>query len=842
MPDTRTNLIELNQSAPIAAGNPHTFLEQQGQYPGTARYGKQARLDLLREWRRILYRHKWLILSIILVAIPFTTIQAFRAKSIYQATTTIEVRPEASSLAKAGELLLLDTSSGTKAEAVIIKSQPVLKRAVTSLKLDSNPKFMDVTKKRSVLEALFAMKGNAAEKKSLLPQNTENEVDPILGVSATPNLKKAAEANEAAAADEILPGSKLDGHILEPYLDTLSDNLKVEGVRETRLIKISFTHTDPEIAAQVANGVANSFIAHNFESKTERFTNTSNWLEESTRKLKAQVEQAEQNLANYSREKNLFSLEGKENLTATKMAGLHDQVMRAETDRLLKQSLYEEVKRGRVGQLPEAFSDPKTAELRKNLNDLAVSASQLSVKFGAKHPKLQEIRQQMATIQEQLDANKSMLEERLRADYERAVRDENSLKAALSSAKAEAVQQNQAAIQYSVLQQDLTTAKALYTDFLNKTSQANIQRAEQFNNVRLIEAAEAPRLPVGPKRGRTILLGFLLSLVCGFGLAYLLENLNTAIRSVEDVTRATSLPTLAVIPTLAEITAAAKRQGRSEPKLMATREINDSIEQLRDFHHKPMLADSLKKFSAAAEAYRMLRTSVLLSTAGHPPKVMMFTSGQPGDGKTTTTFNTAIALTQLNAEVVIVDCDMRKPRIHKVAQLHKTEGLSTYLTRGGDLDKLITKMPIPHLSVLPCGHIPPNPSELISSEKMKELLRELSARYDYVIIDSPPLVTVTDPMILSTMVDGVIIVVKSGQSKSELVRRAAQDLASVGAKVLGVVLNDFNLKQEGYDYYYYYRYYSDYSDPDAGQGGGPSSGGRSRHTTELTLDTNRTQS
>jgi capsular exopolysaccharide synthesis family protein len=278
---------------------------------------------------------------------------------------------------------------------------------------------------------------------------------------------------------------------------------------------------------------------------------------------------------------------------------------------------------------------------------------------------------------------------------------------------------------------------------------------------------------------------------------------------------------LAVIPSLADALPQGRRNGvqgngiRSiEMKTGQAKEINDSFKPLGDFSDKPVLVDSMKMFSAAAEAYRMLRTSILLSTAGRPPKTMMVTSGQPGDGKTTTIFNIALALTQLKAEVVIVDCDMRKPRIHKLLQLTKGEGLSTLLSSGGDLNRFISRTSVPHLSAIPCGHVPPNPSELISSESMKDLLRSLAERFDYVLIDSPPLFTVSDPIILSTLVDGVILVVKSGQSKSELVRRACQDLASVGARLLGVTLNNLNLRKDGYDYYNSYRQYVDYVDRD----------------------------
>jgi capsular exopolysaccharide synthesis family protein len=795
---------------------------QYGPQYGRNAAGSESPLARLREWRRIIYRHKWLILSIPLIALPLATIQAYRAKPIYQATTTIEVRSETSSLSKAGGVLIVGSNDNTKAETVIIKSLPVIKLTIASLNLDKNSRFLDVTTKRSVLEALMSLKGALPEREKKLSQEAakQNVDNADAGEMKTAGAGKAAGPEpDGSVADHagIPPNAETERKRLGPYIQTLLDNLSVDGLRDTSLIRISFRHTDPDIATAVADGVASSFMSYNFDTKTERFIHASNWLEETTRKLRAQVERAEQKLVNYSSENHIFSLEGKENLTTEKMAELHKQFMRAEFDRIIKQSAYEEVKQGRGAQLPEAYSDPKTADVRKKLDELAVEASQLSVRFGAKHPKVQEVEKKMATLQEQIKGSQSNLADKLKSDYERAAKDETSFKVELERAKGEAVEQNQAAIQYGVLQQDLETAKGLYTDFLNKTSQANIQRAEQFNNVRLIEAAETPGGPVGPNRSQTILLAFFVSLGLGIGLAYLMENMNTTVRTVEDVNRFAQLPVLGVIPVLTDVLPNGKRSGiRSiELKAAAMKDVNDSFELLSDVSDKPVLADSMKVFSAAAEAYRMLRTSILLSTAGHPPKTMMVTSAQPGDGKTTTVFNIALALTQLKAEVLVIDCDMRKPRIHKLMQLQKGEGLSTLLASGGDPDKFISRTPIPHLSVLPCGYVPPNPSELISSESMKELLRSLAERFDYVIIDAPPMISVSDPIILSTLVDGVILVVKSGQSKGDSVRRAWQDLSAVGARVLGVALNNLNIRKDGYDYYRNYRQYVDYIDQDS---------------------------
>lgn len=758
-------------------------------------YGKEFGFPHLSEWWRLLNRHKVMILAIFLLIMPFVTIEAYRKKPLYRATATIEIRRDGGLSLRPGEPYYYNDYDNTKSEAFIIKSRPVLEKAVLGLNLQREPKFLDVTQRRTIWEAVLALRGDV----SAIDQAQAKNAAQNSGQNNT-----ALSESEFDSADKIKPTG--DGRLtdqqrekLSSFVGVLGANLEVESFRDMRMLRISFVHTDPKIATNVANGVAGTFIKHSYETKTGNYNKTSSWLEDSTRKLKAKVEESEQALADYSRQRNIFTLEGKENLTANKLAQINDLAMRAETDRLLKQSLYEEVKQGRVAQLPESFADPKTADLRKKLNELAVTASQLSVKFGAKNPKLVEIREQMATIQEQISGNSFMLEEKLKADYERAVREEASLKDALNNAKSEAVQQNQATIQYTILQQDLATAKSLYTDFLNKTSQASIQLAEQYNNVSLVEDAVVPEAPFGPRRNTTIVLGLLLSLALGVGLAWLIENLNTKVRSVDDLARVTKLPMLAVIPKLAEdshgaISALSRRLKSGDDSTSSTTE-----GLFNDF--------------SAAEAYRMLRTSVLLSTAGHPPRTILVTSGEPGDGKTTTIVNMAVTLTQLNAKVLLIDCDMRKPRIHRLAGIENSDGLSAYLSNGGEVADFIKQTGIKNLSILPSGRIPPNPSELISSTTMKEMLDGLTAHYDYILIDSPPVATVTDPMILSTLVEGVILVAKSGKTKGELLRRVTYDLLARRAKVLGVVLNDLDVRRDGYGYeYYYYDYKNHYSD------------------------------
>src|SRR5262245_48917783 len=323
MSDNRNNL-ELAPLANLPAHSPHNYSEPP-QYGGNGA-GSEALFAKLREWQRIIYRHKWLILSFILIALPLATIQAYRAKPIYQATTTIEVRSETSSLSKTGDVLVVGSNDNTKAEIVIIRSQPVIKQTITSLNLDKNPRFVDLTTKRSALEALMSLKGAQREREKKLAQETGRQNADNAGAG---EMKTAGPEHDGFSADhaEIPQNAEAERKRLGPYIQTLIDNLSVDGVRDTRLIRISFKHTDPDIAAAVADGVASNFMQHNFQGKTERFNSASNWLEESTRRLRAQVEKAEQKLVNYSKENNIISLEGKENLVAEQMAQLHQKYM-----------------------------------------------------------------------------------------------------------------------------------------------------------------------------------------------------------------------------------------------------------------------------------------------------------------------------------------------------------------------------------------------------------------------------------------------------------------------------------------------------------------------------------
>ncbi|MEK6320309.1 MAG: polysaccharide biosynthesis tyrosine autokinase [Acidobacteriota bacterium] len=795
MSDERLELekVSVPDEAPIMRpGYPHL-----GGYPDATTYGygygygdADERAYLRRMWRAIKKR-KLVIMVIAIIVTSVVTVEVYRTKSIYQTSTTVEIGKESRTL-RSGDLILQSdegddhyyVQSALKTRIRQLQSRPLLEEVVVNLKLDQTPRFMDVNSRRSIFEAVKTIAGRLTPHEQWTPP-------PVLETSAATST--GARTREESAH-------------LAPYVDVLAANLSAEPLSDTRMLVISFSHTEPVLAANIVDNIAQVFIQRSFENKTAKYSNASEWLDRATRELKASVEKAEQELADYSGSHNIYSSDGKENLAIEKLTRLHGEVTRAQTERLLKQSLFEEVKAGRVAQLPDAFSDPRTTELKKRLGDLAVALAQLDTTYGPKHPKVVETKEQMATIQQQIDDSKVSLQEKLKADYERAVRDEASLGGALAIAKDEAAQQNQASIQFNILKKNVETGNVLYTEFLQKTNQSKIQEHEQHNNTKMIDPPQVPMAPIAPNRPRTILIGFFVSLIAGVGLVFFLEYLDNTVKTVEDVSRYAQLPALSVIPAIKGRKQRALKAGSNGDKHTAS---GLTLSKGNGINLDQLLA--LDARSSVAEAYRVLRTSVLLSSTERPPKIILVTSGQPGEGKTTTAVNTAISLAQLGSSVLVIDCDLRKPAVHKLLGVDHVVGLSTYLSRRGELDDVIQKLPIPNLSVLTSGRIPPNPAEMISSARMKEMLALLSERYDHIIIDSPPLLKVTDPVILSTMADGVILVVHGGKSSREVLRRTRQELSVAGARIFGVVLNNIDAADEGYENYYYGSY-SDYEE------------------------------
>lgn len=732
-------------------------------------------IDYARYIRGI-FKRKWLIVTLVLITTLLITLEMYRRKEYYQSYSVVSIGKEDTSLVKYGEYdLVIQNDESIRTKLFTLNSASLIEDVIAEMNLDQNPELLD-PRKRTLRETFTDIVNRILRKPDKYP--ALNFPD-----TAVISEAKMAPAKQISSADR---------WCLEPYVLLFEDMYSVEAIADTRLIKINFTHPDPVIAAAVCNRITQLFIQRNFQGKADKLTETSEWLERTSQELKSKLERAEQALASYSRDHTIIAPLGNSSLAAEKVTRMQGDVTRAETERIIKESLYEEAKRGRVALIPEAFTNPRVTELQKKLSELTTQAAQVDVNYGPDHPQSVEINQQIASIQKQIDSYGRTMEEKLKIDYERALRDEKSLKGAMEVAKHEGAQENAETIQYGVLQQEVETSKSLYRGFLEKSNQAKFEMAQQENNIHLIQPARAQRIGIGPYRKLWILIGFVFSLFLGVCLTILLERYDQTVRNFDDIDRHLRLPTLAAIP---KISPASKRLflPRKSVRLLAGKLDKSSL--------TPDLA--IGSHSQAAEAYRLLVASLMLSVDTDSSKTLLFTSSQPNEGKTTTTINTAMNIAQIGKSVLIIDCDLRTPRISTALGINPSPGLSEYLSGKAELNDVIRKYNSQNLSVIPSGSVPEKPAELISSQRMKSLLGALCQHYDHIIIDSPPMTNLADPVILSTLVDGVVLVVRAGKSDRDVVRRSRRELLSVGANILGVVLNVVDISHEKYSDAYF---------------------------------------
>jgi capsular exopolysaccharide synthesis family protein len=676
----------------------------------------------------------------------------------------------------------------------ILISPGLMRRVVKTLDLEHNPEFFkgNSTQKRSTWQTIKAMTGLGGNAKPEPPGNSKDELQLRTTVAAATSHEDLAEAKRLA-----------------PYVGAVLAGLKVEPVKETRglyketrLIDISFTHTDPAVASKVVNAIAETYVYNNLEKKSETNTTTGDFLQKRIAELQQQTHTDEERLANYGKSHQIISLDANQNTVVERLAALNKQLVEAENDRILAQSQYDAAKvPGKATALAEADakqindSETKAAELRQKRALLMVDATEEA-------PEVKEVDQQIAELDRQIKDIRSRKGTTLLTNLETQFRQtqarETELRRSFEKQRGETLNQNEAAINYRIIQQEIETNKTLLDNLLQRSKENDVIMASKPNNISVIDYALAPDGPIGPNRTRTVFIALFLSLGLGVGLALLLEYLDDTVHSTDEVERLLHLPALAVIPSAF---GNGKRRLLSGPGALQKRNNGHPSEN-------PELLMNVDGRSPLAESYRHLRTSVLLSTAGRAPRSLLVTSSLPGEGKTTTAVNTAISLAQTGASVVIIDADMRRPRLRSIFGLSESSGLSSILSNElteAEILAIVVKEEASGLHVLTAGPIPPNPAELLGSAQMRRLMSTLQANFTHVVVDSPPVTSFTDGVLIATMVDGVLLVVHGGKSSRHVVKRSRQLLQDVGAKIFGVVLNNVNLQT--HDYYYYQRYY-----------------------------------
>ena len=584
-------------------------------------------------------------------------------------------------------------------------------------------------------------------------------------------------------------------------------NLKVSLIPNTRIIEIHYRSTDPALAANVVNALAATYVEQNFKTKFESTMQASDWLSKQLVDLQMKVETSQEKLVRYQKEHEIFGIDEKQNIITQKLDELNKELTSAESDRMQKEAVYRMTQTGDpnavasavasdpVATLAGTGSSPLLDKLHQQQADLKIQIAELSTQFGPSYPKVAQLNNQNKEIERQIQVETRKAVDHLRGEYQTALQRETMLREAFQKQKQEANRLNENAIDYTLLKRDVDSNRQLYEGLLEKLKQAGVTAGLKSTNFRIVDAARAPNAPVEPNIPRNLLFALVLGITSGVGLAFLLEGMDNTVRTTEQAQMISALPSLGMIP----LGSKSRMNGNGSGRLALTssREVVELVTQVR-----PQ--------SQMAESYRALRTSLLLSSLGAPPKVIMVTSARPQEGKTTTAINSAIVLAQKGVRVLLVDADLRRPSVHKTLGMGPRSGLSNVLTGSATLEQAIATSPIlPNLFILAAGSPPPNPAELLASSNMKDVLDELRVQFDHVVIDTPPTLSVTDAVVLSPRVDAIILVIRSGQTTKQALRRARDILMQVNAHVTGVLLNAVDLTSP--DYYYYYEYQGKYS-------------------------------
>lgn len=695
----------------------------------------------------ILRKHQWLILTFLLTVVTVVTIASFKMKPVYQAAARVEVDREAQNMLpfqdpnSYGEFI--DMENYIETQSKILQSETLALQTIKAMDLGRYPEF-----------------GGSA-----------NALTWTHGLGAP---KRPA--------------------ILGAFLG----RLVVKRVPNSRLVEVQFEAEDAQLAAQVVNTHLQSYIEQNFRSKYDATTQASNWLSGELEELRIKVEKSEDARLAYERKNQIWQINEKQDITTQKLADLSKSVTDAQTQLAEKEALYRMAASGNVDALPGAQSNQALQNLLKRKTELKEQYSEAVAQYGPNFPKVQRLGAQQEEVDEDLEKARQTLVEGVQDDFGTARQREQLLSEALDKQKALANDLAEKLVQYHILQHDAESNKQLYDGLLQKLKEAGITAGLRSSNIRVVDPALVPTSPARPQKARNILLSILVGLVGGVGLALFREYLDNTVKSPDDIETLTGLPSLAVVPSLPGLNGHHKRLSRVAREALPSSASGSRVE---------LLAFAQPK-SQISEAFRALRTSLLLSQAEHPPQVILVTSALPREGKTTAAVNLAVTFAQLGDRTLLLDSDLRKPGIRRVLNLTagKEGGLSSYLAGVMTLDEVVIPHPsIKNLEALTTGPIPPSPADLLSSHRMREALVELRRRFKFIVIDSPPILAATDAVILSSLTDGVLLVVRSGETPKEAFTRTRDLLGAVKSRLLGVVLNAVDSSSP--DYYYSYRYY-----------------------------------
>jgi len=736
-------------------------------------YGEDYREEQidLRDYLRVLMKRRWIIMCIFFVVVLTVAVNTFTAVPIYRATARIQIERQQSNPFSNRPIMQYYGMAMEyyQTQCQIIASRAVAEKVVRRLDLQNSPEFFPPPRDDVISNAKRWVRATLSGFKAWLKS--------ILKIEK-PGASRGDYAEEPPNMDAMLARAILG-------------RLSVTPVRDTQLLDVSVMGANPSLTARMANEMVQAYIDHTLENRLETAKNSVQWLGERISDERQKVETAENLLLQYKEDQGIitsFSSDS-ESITAQKLATLNNQVVEAESRRVEAETRYSQAME--LGQspdmldsIPEVLTNELVREIKKMEVGLYNRMSELSKKYGSKHPQMVAIDSELTELKKRKIREVKRVVNSLRNEFKLAQAREDSLKKALARQKKEALELNKKAVRYGVLQRQAASSRHMYDLLMKRFKETSLTEEIKTANIRIIDSAEVPRGPISPNKRRNILLAVVVGLTLGIGLAFLLEYLDNTIKFPEEVKNYLKIPYLGPVPAYATEGAAG-----GKPSDLVTL-------------HSPK--------STASESFRGIRTGILYSSADRPPQVVLVTSAGPGEGKSVCAANLAVTMAQAGSRVLLIDCDMRRPRIHKIFGQSREKGISSVLVGDGNAREAIVKTEVENLDILPVGPIPPNPSEILGSRKMTDLIEGLKKDYVRIVLDSPPITAVTDSVILAQKADGTILVIRAGDTPRQVVQNGLNQLQTVNAGILGAVLNGIKTGRDSYYYYqYYYYYYGD---------------------------------